>query len=134
MGKHSIQNDSLKVTVIIWLHPGCGHCQYQLNVIDKNIHRFGNVRFFLLSGDREYLNKNYCISWPNLVKSRNVFFGFVDESKFIKEFGSMVTPSLLIFNRFGYLEKKIQGETHLNKILKIIENLKVPEHTKSGYN
>ncbi len=134
MGKDSLQSDSSKVTVIIWLHPKCRHCQYQLNVIDKNIHMFDNVRLFLLSGDRKHLNKNHCISWPNLVKAGNVFFGIVDESKFTKEFGSMVTPSLLIFNRLGNLKKKFQGEVRLETILKTIDNLKVPEHIISGHN
>jgi hypothetical protein len=69
-----------------------------------------------------------------LVRAGNVFFGIVDEGKFTKEFGPMVTPSLLIFNRFGDLEKKIQGEVRLEMILKIIDNLKVPEHIVSGHN
>ncbi len=134
MGKDSIQNDSLQTTVIIWFQPGCGHCQYQLNVIDKNIQKFGNVRLFLLSGDRESLKENHRISWPNLVRARNVFFGIIDETKFINEFGPMMTPSLLIFNRFGELEKKIQGEVRLEMILKIIDSLQVPEHILSGHN
>ena len=134
MGRDSIQKDSLQATVIIWFQPGCGHCQYQLNVIDKNIQRFGNIRLFLLSGDRELLNKKHRIFWPNLVGAGNVFFGIVDETKFKNEFGPLMTPSLLVFNRFGHLENKIQGEVRLETILKIIKNLKVPEHIVSGHN
>ena len=134
MGKDSIQGDSLQATVIIWFHLRCEHCQYQLNVIDKNIQRFGNVRLFLLSGDREYFKKNHRISWPNLGRAGNVFFGIIDKTKFTNEFGPMVTPSLLIFNRHGELKKKIQGEVRLEMILKIIDSVQVPKHILSGHN
>ena len=133
-GKDHIGEDSLLATVIVWFHPECSHCEYQLNVIDRSMHRLDNTRFFLLTSDREYFKNFHHISWPNLVNAENVFFGIIDEIKFTKEFGPMVTPSLLIFNRLEELENKIQGEVRLEKMLNIIDNLKVPEHTINGHN
>ena len=110
MGKDSIINDPTRSTVIIWFHPECEHCRYQLDVLNKNIRQLGDARFFFITAERGYFRKNFRIAWPDLVQSPHVSFGIIDKSRFINEFGLVVTPSLLFFNYVGVLKEKLYGE------------------------
>lgn len=134
MGKDSIINDPTRPTVIVWFHPECEHCRYQLDVLNKNIRQLGDARFFFITAERDYFHKNFSIAWPDLVQSQHVLFGIIDKSRFINEFGPVVTPSLLLFNHGGVLKEKLYGEVKVEKILQLIKKHPVPEQTMSGPN
>jgi hypothetical protein len=76
MGKDSIINDPTRPTVIVWFHPECEHCRYQLDVLNKNIRQLGDARFFFITAERDYFHKNFSIAWPDLVQSPHVSFGY----------------------------------------------------------
>ena len=134
MGKDSIINDPTRPTVIVWFHPECEHCRYQLDVLNKNIRQLGDARFFFITAERDYFQKNFSIAWPDLVQSPHVSFGIIEKSRFINEFGPVVTPSLLLFNHGGILKEKLYGEVKVEKILQLIKKHPVPEQTMSGHN
>ena len=134
MGQERLTNDQVRPTIIIWFHPNCENCQYQLNIINGNIERLSGARFFFITTDTNLFKNKYDSVWPDLAKSSYVSFGIIDKLKFIDEFGPVVTPSLLLFNRMGILKEKLYGEVKVDKILHLIKNISVPEQAMSGSN
>jgi len=134
MGEERVSNDPARPTIIIWFHPECENCRYQLNIINGNIERLSEARFFFITADTNFFKNNFSTIWPDLIESSYVSFGIIDKSKFIDEFGPVVTPSLLLFNRRGILKEKLYGEVNVEKIIHLINNISVPEQTISGTN
>jgi len=134
MGQESLSNDPARPTVIIWFHPECENCRYQLDSINGSIKKLTGARFFFITADTNFFKNKFSIIWPELIQSPYVFFGIIDKSKFIDEFGPVVTPSLLLFNRGGILKEKLYGEVKIEKIIQLINKHPVPEQTMSGSN
>jgi len=134
MGQEHIPSDTTRPTVMIWFHPECRNCKYQLDVINNNIRHLYTARFLFITPEKNFFRKKISKTWPELAKSSNTLFGIIDKSRFIKEFGPVATPSLLLFNHTGILKEKIYGEVKLEKILDLIKNISVPEQTMSGSN
>jgi len=134
MGQEYISIDRYHSTVIVWFHPECGHCRYQLDVINSNIHRLQDVRFLFITAEKDFFRKHFSIEWPDLVESSHALFGVIDKSKFIKEFGPVFTPSLLFFNYSGELKEKLYGEVKVDKIIQLINEHPLPERMMSGSN
>jgi hypothetical protein len=134
MGQEHISFDRYHSTVIVWFHPECEHCRYQLDVISRNIHRLQKVRFLFITGEKDFFQKKLSLAWPDLVKSSHALFGIIDNSRFIDEFGPVITPSLLFFNHSGELKEKLLGEVKVDKIIQLIDKHPVPEQMMSGSN
>jgi hypothetical protein len=134
MGNENFNADSTRTTVIVWFHPECEYCRYQLNVINSNIGRFPSARFLFITGEREFFKKKFSMEWPYLVQSPNALFGIIDRSRFISEFGPVINPSLLFFNHRGILKEKLLGEVKFEKIVQMINKHPVPEQQMSGSN
>jgi len=134
MGQQFITSDTTCPTVIIWFHPECRNCRYQLDIINENIRRLGAARFLFITAEKEFFQKKYSSAWPELVRSPDVLFGIIEKSRFIDEFGHVVTPSLLFFNHRGILKAKLYGEVKVEKILHLIKNNSIPEQMISGSN
>jgi hypothetical protein len=134
MGKEIIYHDSTRVTLIIWFHPKCEHCRYQLHVINSNINAFRDVRLLFITDEKTFFLKKYTTEWPVLVKSSHTVFGIIDKSRFIDEYGPVITPTLLLFNKNGLLKEKLLGEVKIEKILQLLNKHSIPEHLISGSN
>jgi hypothetical protein len=134
MGQEKIYPDSTRTTVIVWFHPECEHCRYQLDVINNNIRCLLTTRFLFITDERAFFAKKFSIAWPDLVQSSHAIFGIIDKSKFINEFGPVITPSLLFFNHRGILKEKLLGEVKFEKIVQILNKHPVPEQMMSGSN
>jgi len=134
MGQENIPSDTTRPTVLIWFHPECFNCRYQLDVINDNIRRLDSARFLFITPEKDFFKKKFSSAWPELVKSSNALFGIIEKSRFIDEFGPVVTPSLLFFNQRGILKEKLYGEVKVEKIVYLIKNNSVPEQTISGSN
>jgi hypothetical protein len=134
MGQENISFDTHHSTVIVWFHPECDHCRYQLDVINNNIRRLRTARFLFITAEKDFFRKKFNFAWPDLVESPYVLFGIIDKSKFIDEFGPVITPSLLFFNRSGELKEKLYGEVKVDKIIQLINKHPVPEQMMSGSN
>lgn len=129
-----ISFDSTQATVIVWFHPECELCCYQLDVINRNINRFYDIRLLLLTDEKELFNKKFIMKWPGLLESSSVKFGIIEKSKFVETFGPVLTPSLFFINHRGILKEKLFGEVKFEKIIKMIEKYLVPDQKRSGFN
>ena len=134
MGKDYLTRDREKSTVIIWFHPDCEHCLYQLTQINDHIHLLKGVRFFFFTAEKNFPAAQHLGLWPRLTSSAFVHFGIVDKENFSAVFGRIVTPTMFIFNREGKLEEKLYGEVKIGKIQRLISHSTVPEYEKSGLN
>jgi hypothetical protein len=134
IGRENISKDSTCSTVIIWFNPECEHCRYQLDVINNHISRFPTIRFLFITDEKDFFVKKYHILWPDLVESSHTLFGIIDRTRFIEEFGSVITPSLLFFDQRGILKEKLLGEVKIEKIVQLINKHPVPEQKMSGLN
>lgn len=134
MGQERLSSDSTRPTIIIWFHPDCENCRYQLNIINGSIEKLTKARFFLITADTNFFKNNYSAKWQDLLQSSYVTFGIINKFKFINEFGPVVTPSFLLFNQKGILKEKLYGEVKVEKIIHLINMISVPEQTMSGAN
>jgi hypothetical protein len=134
MGQETITLDCTTNTVLIWFHPECENCRYQLNTINSHIEQLPATRFIFITDERTFFTNNDIIHWPNLINSSQVLFGIIDRSKFISEFGPVINPSLLFFNHEGLLKEKLLGEVKIAKIVNMINKHTVPEQKISGPN
>ena len=134
MGQKIISQDSTRTTVLIWFHPDCEHCQYQLNTISNNMNQLKSVRLLFITDEKTFFSKNYRLIWPELIQSSKTIFGIIERSRFVREFGQVTTPSLLFFNHHGILKEKLLGEVKIEKIVQLINKHPVPERMISGSN
>jgi peroxiredoxin len=136
MGKELLVHDSTMTTIIIWFHPDCEHCLYQLTRINAHIDELSNTKFFFLTADKHFPSTRHLGLWPNLTSAGHVRFGILDKERFMALFGKVITPTTFIFDRRGRLIEKIFGEVKIRKIQYILDSINVPEHGKkhSGVN
>ena len=134
MGQEIISHDSTCSTVIVWFHPKCENCRYQLGIINDNLEKIQSVRFLFITDDRSFFSNNYRIKWPDLVESSQVLFGIIEKSRFTNEFGPVIKPSLLFFDHQGILKERLLGEVKIEKIVQLINKHPVPEQMMSGSN
>jgi peroxiredoxin len=130
MGKENLTNDDDKTTVIIWFHPDCEHCLYQLTQINAFIDLLSNTKFFFLTAERKFPSTRHLGLWPNLTTAEHVRFGVLEKERFMASFGKVTTPTTFIFNKRGILVEKIFGEVKFQKIRRVLESIKTP--TRSG--
>jgi hypothetical protein len=126
--------DSTKVTIIIWFHPECERCLYQLTIMNSNIGHLQDVCLFFLTDEHSFFQKKYRNIWPGLLESSYVRFGITDKSELVEKFGRLVSPTLLLFNQKGILTEKLYGEVKIEKIITLIDKTYVPEQKRSGIN
>jgi hypothetical protein len=58
MGQENISFDTHHSTVIVWFHPECDHCRYQLDVINNNIRRLRTARFLFITAEKDFSEKS----------------------------------------------------------------------------
>ncbi len=133
-GEKVIERDPTKMTVIIWFHPNCKHCLYQLDLLNENLSSFYHAQFFFFTDDLIFPEDRCLGKWPNLTSADNVRFGIIDKPTFEDHFGSVVMPSVFIFDRSGKLTNKTFGEVKIEKLLELINTTIVPEHEKAVLN
>ncbi len=117
-GTGVLMPDSIKRTMVIYFSSGCTHCKYELGEINKNIGKFASINIYLFTTEKDFFKKTEVKRWDVLYKTNNVCFGIIDKNEYENKFGSMVTPSIFIFNAQGKLEKKIIGEMKIEILLK----------------
>ena len=105
----------------------CSFCNYELELIDKNLDLFENIRFLFLTSEKDYFKKEHKNQFKNLNKETRVAFGKVDKNKFTEKFGKSAKPSIFIFDKNGILKAKQTGETKLKKLIELIKRSDDPE-------
>jgi thioredoxin-related protein len=117
-------------TIIVIFNRSCEHCQYQLKQFNKNMDKFVDTQLFLFTTEQSFFTKEYIEQFDILAQAENVNWGIVNKKQFKKKFGSMVLPTIFLFNKPGKLINKIRGEVRIEKIL---EKLGGPERQASGF-
>lgn len=117
-GNCILTEDTTIETMVIYFSSECGHCKYELSQINNNIVKFKGIRIYLFTTGKDFFQKPVVKNWNKLYKTKNSCFGVVDKGDYENKFGSMVTPSIFIFDTSNKLIKKIHGEIKIEGLLK----------------
>ena len=107
-------------TLIVYFSPDCGHCDYQLKEIERNIKRLENVRIFLFTTYNSFLEYEGEDKYPDLWDLDDVAFGIVDHDEFKSKFGSTVTPTTYIADENGEVTGKFKGRSKFIDIEEVL--------------
>ncbi len=117
-GNDALKTDTTKETMIIYFNSECEHCKYELRQLNENIDKFKNIKIYLFTIEKDFFKKSVMKELNELYKAKNISFGIVDKSEYENKFGSMVTPSIFLFDYSNKLIKKIRGEMKIESLLK----------------
>ena len=117
-GSRVLKPDTATEKMIIYFNTNCEHCKYELSQLDKNAEKFNNIKVYLFTIEKDFFKKRAFEKWGNLYKNEGITFGIVQKSKYENKFGSMITPSIYIFNSSNKLKRKIRGEIKIESLLK----------------
>lgn len=107
-------------TLIVYFSPVCGHCDFQLKEIEKNIKRLENVRIFLFTTYNSFLEYEGEDKYPDLWDLDDVAFGIVDHDEFKSKFGNTVTPTTYIADENGEVTGKFKGRSKFIDIEEVL--------------
>jgi peroxiredoxin len=120
-GRITLKIYSTQNTIIVLFERKCEHCQYQLKQFNAHLNEFDDTKIFLLTTEQDFFNKNYLDQFDILAQAENVNWGIIDKKQFKGIFGSMVLPSIFLFNKPGKLINKIRGEVRIEKIVTTLD-------------
>lgn len=126
-GHHCLESDTLRTTMVILFHRKCGHCIYQMSLLNDHVDKIKKVRIVLLTFDKNFFEKEKLQPWQRLYQAQNVQWGIVESRYFKQCYGMTSTPSFFIFNKKGELVQKIRGEVKFQIIIDALRNLDIPE-------
>ena len=116
-GLQYLSDDGPGNLILVHFHSQCGHCKYELELLDKNLPALSGTQIVLLTSEKDFFEKAKQAAWPHLATAKNVTWGMADKSAFADMFGSIATPVTFIFDQSDTLRAKIIGEAKLAKIL-----------------
>lgn len=117
-GNSVLKPDTATEKMIIYFNTNCDHCKYELSQLNKNVEKFKNIKVYLFTSEKDLFKKPAVKSWSNLYKKDGITFGIIQKSEYENKFGSMITPSIFIFNSSNKLTRKIRGEIKIESLLK----------------
>jgi hypothetical protein len=102
--------------LIIFFHPLCQHCAYELAKLDSAAVGFDQQTIYMLTTDDSLFSRHIARRWPRLASHPSVIWGIVDRKDFNAKFGTLVTPTAFLFDRSGRFVRRIKGETPLENL------------------
>lgn len=124
--RHALRPAPEGRTLVVLYHSRCGHCEYELGVMDRELHRFGGARIVLLTPEDSVATGEAARRWPRLASAGSVTWGAVDGAQFAARFGSLATPQFFVADADGTLHAKFMGETRLENLLRALRGEAVP--------
>jgi thiol-disulfide isomerase/thioredoxin len=106
--------------LILFYHPECEHCQYQITTLFKSQTVTSGLHVLLISNAekeviRSFLKENNLLEYPGVI-------ALVDETySFTKYFGTELVPATFIYNKELKLVKYFQGEVKPETIIKYLK-------------
>ena len=88
--------------------------------MNKNIDKLENVKIYLFTSKKDYLQSENIKQYSELLKAVNTTFGIINYDEYKTRFGGSVTPTLYFFNNHGVLYAKKTGLTKFESINKEI--------------
>ena len=115
------RSDQLKEgpVLILFFHPECEHCQYQITTLFNNNVIPSGLCVLLISnaekeGIRKFMEENNLLQYPGLT-------ALADETySFRNYFGTEIVPAIFIYNKELKLVRYFQGEVRPETILKYL--------------
>jgi thiol-disulfide isomerase/thioredoxin len=115
-------SDQLKEgpVLILFFHPECEHCQYQISTLFKNNLMPPGLKVLLISnaekeGIRRFMEENDLLQHPGLIALADQTYSFRDY------FGTEIVPALFIYNKELKLIRYFQGEVKPETILEYLK-------------
>jgi peroxiredoxin len=105
--------------LILFFHPECEHCQYQITTLFKKLDEVRNIHVLLISYAEENAIRNF-IKDNNLQDSPGIIFLVDNAARFIDYFGTELVPATFIYNKKLKLIKCFQGEVRSETIIKYL--------------
>jgi len=121
MGNTEIIYQQGRMVLVLYFHRTCDHCQYQLEVLNTHCKDLSGLKIYLFTSEQNFFQEP--IKWGRLQNAENITFGIVNKNRFYKNFGTLVTPSIFIFDQAGSLTEKIHGEIKFEALLKEISGI-----------
>jgi thiol-disulfide isomerase/thioredoxin len=105
--------------LVLFFHPECEHCQYEIKTLFKNRHETPGIRVLLISNAekeaiRNFLKENNLLDYPGLSTLIDESFSFRDY------FGTELVPATFIYDKKLKLVRYFQGEVRPETILKYL--------------
>jgi peroxiredoxin len=105
--------------LVLFFHPECEHCQYQLTTLFRNRAETPGIRVLLISNAEKeaiinFLKENNLLDYPGLI-------ALVDETYSFRDFfGTEQVPATFIYDKQLKLVRYFQGEVRPETILKYL--------------
>jgi len=105
--------------LVLFFHPECKHCQYQITTLFKNRAETSGIRVLLISNAekeaiRNFLKENNLLDYPGLITLVDETYSFRDY------FGTELVPATFIYDKKLKLVRYFQGEVRPETILKYL--------------
>ena len=106
-----------KNMIILYLHPECEHCRYEINAILENSDRFVESQIIMIASVdslkilEDFEMEYHLTHYENIEILADLDFCFSDV------FGSAALPSVFIYDSRGNLKKQFRGETKPDAII-----------------
>jgi thiol-disulfide isomerase/thioredoxin len=104
-------------TVLVLYNSQCGHCHYELGVLDQNLERVSAARLVFVTTEDSVQTAEVRKSWPRLAAAPQVAWATVDRKDFLAKFGTLATPTFYVIDPDGKLHARVVGETRLENLL-----------------
>jgi hypothetical protein len=129
-----LKADTTRFLMVVLAKMSCEHCLYELDVIDKNMHTFKDVKVIILITDKMVHTEDATNRWPKLRSSNNVTFGSIDWNEARTGFGKINFPSFLFYDSDGVLKNIITGETNFARLQDVMNGLAIRSAKRRGNN
>lgn len=108
----------MKSCLIIYYNSECEHCQYEAELISKQIEQFKDYQILMIS----YEPIEKILAYRKKFKLNYSFIEFLQDSKyqFDNIFGNSPFPSSFIYNKNRKLVKQFKGEVKTEAMLKYL--------------
>jgi peroxiredoxin len=106
--------------LVLYFHPECEHCQYQLTTLFRNWEEYSEVYILLISDAGKELICNF-VDTLNIKNNQKIKIMIDDSYSFADHFGTSVVPSTFIYNKKLILVKYFHGEVKPETVLKYLK-------------
>lgn len=108
-------------TVFIMFSPDCEFCQHETRDLIKNISRFKNTQFVMISFKHQQLINEFYKKY-GLAKYHNITVGKDSKYFFFSFFKLKIAPSTFVYDRNGNFKKDFNQIVDMETLLKEINN------------
>jgi peroxiredoxin len=106
-------------SILILFNTDCDHCQREAQEIAEKSEAFKNYELLFIAADSVHHIENFAKAY-DLANKPNVKFGRAEYQDVYKNFGSISTPAIYIYNRERKFVRSFLGETPVEELIKYL--------------